>query len=79
MTAPFTLAHLRVGESAVVIGYTDGPIARRRFVDMGLVPGSRITRLRTAPFGDPSEYAVFGARVSVRRKDAAILLVEPIE
>lgn len=76
MTRPSTLADLPVGGSAVVLGYADGPVARRRFIDMGLVPGTRVTRLRTAPLGDPSEYAVFGARVAVRKRDAEIVLVE---
>lgn len=76
MTPPVTLADLPIGGSALVLGYADGPVARRRFIDMGLVPGTRVTRLRTAPLGDPSEYAVFGARVAVRRRDAAVVLVE---
>jgi Fe2+ transport system protein FeoA len=76
MTEPATLAQLEIGETGVVLGYADGPAARRRFVDMGLVPGTRVTRLRTAPLGDPSEYSVFGSRVAVRRRDAATVLVE---
>jgi Fe2+ transport system protein FeoA len=76
VTGPATLADLPLGVEAVIVGYSNGAAARKRFVEMGLVPGSRVTRLRAAPFGDPSEYAVFGARLAVRRRDAAVVLVE---
>jgi len=74
-----TLADLPHGGTAVVRGYTDGPITRRRFIEMGLVPGTRVTRLRTAPLGDPVQYAVFGSRFSLRRRDAAFLVVEEVD
>lgn len=73
-----TLADLPTGHTAVIVGYADGPAARRRFVEMGLVPGARVTRLRSAPLGDPSEYAVFGSRLAIRRSDASHLLVEEV-
>lgn len=71
------LADLTDGASAVVVGYSNGEQTRRRFVEMGLVPGTTVTRIRSAPLGDPVEFSVFGARIALRRKDAAHLLVEP--
>lgn len=77
MTPPTTLAALPQGSTAVVLGYADGSRARRRFIEMGLVPGARVTRLRSAPLGDPLVYSVLGARLAVRRRDARIVMVEP--
>lgn len=79
MTDRITLADLPLGSTAVVHGYQDGTGARRRFVELGLVPGARVTRLRAAPLGDPSLYAVFGTRLAVRGRDAATVLVEVVE
>jgi len=43
---------------------------------MGLVPGAEVSVLRTAPLGDPVEYRIKGAAVSMRRSDANTVLVE---
>lgn len=71
-----TLRDLGEGATGIVTGYADGRHTSRRFIEMGLVPGARVTRIRSAPFGDPIEYAVFGARLAVRNRDAAELLIE---
>ena len=71
-----SLRDLQEGATGVVVGYADGRQATRRFIEMGLVPGARVTRLRAAPLGDPVEYAVYGARLAVRNCDAAELLIE---
>ncbi len=78
MSLPATLADLPVGSSAVVVGYVDGAAVGRRFLDMGLVPGTRVTHLRSAPLGDPGAYAVRSARLAVRTRDAACVLVEVV-
>ena len=72
------LSDLKDGATAVVVGYANGAHSRRRFTEMGLVPGTRVTRIRSAPLGDPVEYSVFGARLAIRRRDASRLLVEPL-
>jgi ferrous iron transport protein A len=43
---------------------------------MGLTPGVEITVTRYAPLGDPVEIQVRGFALSVRRDEAATLLVE---
>ena len=48
-----------------------------RILEMGLVPGTEIRVLGTAPFGDPIELDVRGYRLSLRRKEAARVLIEP--
>lgn len=70
-----TLGDVAIGGSAVISGFDEGAQVRR-FVEMGLVPGTRVTVLRSAPFGDPIEYAVMGGRIAMRRSDASVILVE---
>ena len=72
-----SLTALEDGASGIIVGYRNGDRSRRRFIEMGLVPGTTVTRIRSAPLGDPVEYAVFGARVAIRRSDADQLIVKP--
>jgi len=59
--ARLRLTHVQAGQSAA------------RLMEMGLVPGVVITVLRRAPMGDPLEIAVGGARLALRREEAASL------
>jgi ferrous iron transport protein A len=43
---------------------------------MGLPPGTEFTVTRYAPMGDPVEIEVRGFALSVRKDEAAMLLVE---
>ena len=50
---------------------------RRRLMDMGLIPGTRVTCVAASPAGDPSAYLIRGAVVALRARDAAGIRVEP--
>ncbi|MBZ0233123.1 MAG: ferrous iron transport protein A [Deltaproteobacteria bacterium] len=49
---------------------------RRRLMEMGLVPGTRVTITNVAPLGDPLEIEVRRGRLSIRRLEADLILVE---
>ena len=66
-----TLGALSPGESGYVYSVNAGdPRMRRRIVDMGITPGTRITIIKTAPMGDPIEITLRGYSLSLRREDA---------
>lgn len=66
-----TLGALRPGESGYVYSVNAGdPRMRRRIVDMGITPGTRISIIKTAPMGDPIEITLRGYSLSLRREDA---------
>ena len=44
---------------------------------MGLLPGTRVTLVRTAPLGDPLEIKIRGYNLTLRKSEAAHVLVEP--
>lgn len=72
-----SLRDLGVGDRATVVGYDEGGRAyRKRLLAMGLTPGAELTVIRQAPLGDPVEIRVRGFALSVRRDEAASLLVE---
>jgi Fe2+ transport system protein FeoA len=74
MSSTIPLGDLPIGRSATVVQFPTNN-GNRRFVEMGLVPGTAVTAIRVAPLGDPVEYAVMGSRISIRRSDADAILV----
>ncbi len=52
---------------------------RRRLMELGLVPGTRVELKAIAPLGDPLELLVRGSSLSIRRGDAALVRVRPGE
>ena len=66
-----SLDTLRVGQSARVSQIEAEPAMRRRLLELGLVPGTRVTCTAVSPAGDPAAYAVRGAVIALRRRDAA--------
>jgi ferrous iron transport protein A len=78
MAAAFVkLSELAVGASAIVRTFPLQDPAFVRLREMGLLPGTRITLVRTAPLGDPLEIKVRGYHLTLRKIDAAHVLVEP--
>ena len=49
---------------------------RQRMLEMGLVPGADIKKIRVAPLGDPIEYRIKGYHLSLRGSEARNILIE---
>lgn len=58
------------GERGVIARIECDPAITRRLMELGLVPGTPVEMVRTAPLGDPIELAARGVRLSVRRSEA---------
>ena len=69
------LSSVHVGASAEVIALNSDGLSNRRFLDLGLVPGTKITCLYSAPSGNPRAYLVRGAVIALRLNDANIVLI----
>lgn len=71
------LQKMKPGESARITGFVKGEREyRQRLLAMGLTPGTVFSVTRVAPFGDPLEIAVRNFTLTLRRREAAILLAE---
>ncbi len=68
-----TLDTLAPGDTATVTGYARELPAR--LLEMGLVPGTTVEVVRLAPLGDPMELKVRGFLLSVRKDEAAAVVV----
>jgi DtxR family Mn-dependent transcriptional regulator len=70
------LCDLRPGQKAAVKSVVAEPGIKRRFLEMGIVPGAEVKVEKVAPFGDPMDIVVRGYHLSIRREEAAGILVE---
>lgn len=75
MQGVISLSDIDVGQSVIVKKLASSGSIRRRFLDIGLVSGTRVTCLMKSPCGDPTAYLIRGAVIAIRRKDAADVLV----
>jgi DtxR family Mn-dependent transcriptional regulator len=70
------LDKMKVGQLGAVVHVGGKGPARRRMVDMGLVPGAEVKVVRMAPLGDPVEFEVMGYSLSLRKSEAREITVE---
>lgn len=78
-----TLKDLQVNQQGKVARYqaTDDAAKKaykRKLLAMGLTPGTEFTVTRVAPLGDPVEILVRGFKLSLRKDEAAALVVEAL-
>ena len=71
------LTALKIGASAIIKDFTDLNLSIK-LMEMGCLPGERITFERVAPLGDPIAVSVAGYQLSLRKEEAATVIVEPL-
>ncbi len=70
-----TLRDVAVGESATVRRLVGEGAIKRRIMDMGITKGTEVQVRKVAPLGDPIEVTVRGFELSLRKDEAAHVLV----
>lgn len=73
-----TLDRLEPGESASVVSISRRCRGqqRRRLMDLGILPGTRVTAELQSASGDPTAYIIRGATIALRRSHAALIHVK---
>ena len=66
-----TIDDLKIGQAGTIAQVGGEGALRLRFLDMGLIPGTRVTLRKVAPMGDPIQSQVRGYELTIRREDAA--------
>lgn len=66
-----TLDQLQVGRSAVITKVGGEGALRLRFLDMGLIPRTKVMVQKVAPMGDPIQLSIRGYELTIRKEDAA--------
>ncbi|HVZ33435.1 MAG TPA: FeoA family protein, partial [Polyangiaceae bacterium] len=65
-----TLEQVVPGSSVLVERVGGARSFRRRLMELGIIPGTRVEVLRVAPFGDPLELSARGCNLSIRASEA---------
>ena len=73
-----TLDKLPLGHEAIIAKVGgEGSILRRRLLDMGLTPRTRVMVRKRAPLGDPLEISLRGYELTLRAEEAAKITDTP--
>ena len=73
--AECSLAELPVGQSAIIASMKPGLRGKKKFADVGLVPGTLLQMEAHAPFGGLLRIKVMDSSLSIHRDDAANIVV----
>ncbi len=71
------LTEIKIGETAVITAVGGEGSLRQHFLDMGVIPGTRVTLVKLAPMGDPMQFTLHGYELSLRLADAEKIEAEP--
>ena len=72
------LGELALNQVGLIRTIKGDPPLRHRLMDMGLTKGTLVKIHQIAPLGDPIELAVRGYKLSIRKQDAAHVLVTEV-
>jgi ferrous iron transport protein A len=70
------LDEMEQGERGKVVAISSCGSLRSRIMDMGIVRGAEIEMVRSAPLGDPLEFLLKGYKLTLRKAEAANVLLE---
>lgn len=71
-----TLDQLEKGASAVITEIQGDDAVAVRLMEMGVIDDESVTLVGFAPLGDPIEISIRGYRLTLRRKEAARIVVK---
>ena len=74
---PIPLVELGRGDAATLEQIHLPPDEARRLMELGFLPGTRITAGLSAPGGDPRVFQVDGSEIALRRETARHVTVRP--
>lgn len=71
-----TLDQLEKGDTALITEIQGDDAVAIRLMEMGVIDGESIQLIGFAPLGDPIEFSIRGYRLTLRRKEAARVVVD---
>ena len=73
-----TLDKLKPGESGTIVATNGEGALRRRLLDMGLTPHTRVRVNKFAPMGGPMDLSLRGYELTLRVDEGNNIEVEPV-
>lgn len=74
-----SLNNLPIGKTGYVNSLISDGNERRRMLDLGVVPNTKIEALYKSPSGDPIAYFIRGAVIALRNEDAQKIYISSIK
>lgn len=73
-----TLKDTKPGDSVVVIKILGEKYdeIKRRIIEFGILPGTRMEVIKVAPFGDPIQVSLLGYDLIIRKSEAEKIVVD---
>ena len=71
-----SLEEFKIGEKGVIKSVGGEGKIRRRLFDMGVTPSAEVILRKKAPLGDPLEITIRGYELSLRKSEAAYVMLE---
>ncbi len=76
MTQVKYLSDLKPKDKAKVKKINSEMSLKQKLLDMGIIPGSTFEVIKLAPLGDPIDIKIKGYHLSLRKQEAACIIVE---
>ena len=70
-----TVSDLKILERGTIKGFTDHQLSLK-LMEMGCIPGAEVILELVAPLGDPLAIRVAGYHLSLRKDEAASIIIE---
>ena len=65
-----TLNNLSVGESCIIKKIKESSKIKRRLLDIGLIPGTKVECILSSPSNDSLAYLIRGTTIAIRKIDS---------
>lgn len=75
MLYKYKLSDLKVGEYGTVLSIDTDEKIKRRLLDIGLVPGTKVECLLKSPLGEPKAYNIRGCIFALRNEDTKKIII----
>lgn len=73
-----SLNELKVGGFGIIISVGGSGALRRRLLDMGITPNTKVMVRKVAPMGDPIELHLRGYELTIRGEDAKNIMINEV-
>ena len=70
------LDEFKIGETGLIKKVEGEGRLRRRLLDMGVTPNTKVYLRKKAPFGDPIEITIRGYELTLRNTEAQLIVLE---
>ena len=72
------LSDLTPGKTAQIVRINGQSPFKKRLLEMGLVRGETIFKVKLAPLADPAEYIIKNTHLSLRQEEAQDVIIQPL-